>query len=55
MLLLVGAVHFVAVRAAITKQLEPYVRIINVFDICGTVHRTPIYGILESVLGAKGG
>ena len=55
MLLLVGAVHFVAFRAAITKHLAPYVRIIKNVDICSTIHQTPMYGLLESVLGAKGG
>ena len=54
-LLLVGAVHYVAVRAAITKMSAPYIRIIKNFDVCGTIHQTPIYGILESVLGAKRG
>ena len=54
MLLLVGAVHFVVVKAAITKTLAPYVCIIKNFDVCGTIHQTSMYGILESVLGAKG-
>ena len=54
-LLLVGAVHYVAVRAAITKTSRPYMRIIKNFDVCGTIHQTPMYGFLESVLGAKGG
>ena len=53
-LLLVGVVHFVAVRAAITKQLAPCVCIIKVFDVCGAIHQTPMYGLLESILGAKG-
>ena len=50
MLLLVGAMHFVAVRAAITKKL---VSIIRIFDIGGTIHQMPMYGLLESVLAAK--
>ena len=54
-LLLVGAMHFVAVRAAMTKQLASYVRIHKKFVVCGTIHQTPMYGLLESVLGAKGG
>ena len=52
-LLLVGAVHFVAVRAAITKTLAPYVRIIKIFDVGCTINQTPMNGLLESVLGAK--
>ena len=51
---MVGVVYFVAIRATITKTLAPYVRIIKDFDVCGTIHYSPIYGILESVLGAKG-
>ena len=54
-LLLVGAVHYVAVRAAITKMLGPYVHIIRNFDVCSTVHQTPMFRLLESVLDAKGG
>ena len=54
-LLLVGAMHYVAVRAAITKTLAPYMQIIKVFDVCGTIHQTPMYVLLETVLGAKGG
>ena len=54
-LLLVGAVHYVAVRATITKTSAPYMRIIKIFDVCGTIHQTPMYELLESVLGAKGG
>ena len=54
-LLLVGATHFIAVRAAITKTLAPYVHIIKYFDVGGTIHQTPMYRLLESVLGIKGG
>ena len=54
-LLLVGVVHYVAVRAAITKTLAPYMQIIKNFDVCGAIHQTPMYGLLEFVLGAKGG
>ena len=53
MLLLVGAMHFVAVRAAITKQLAPYVHIIKNSDVCSTIHQIPMYVLLESVLGVK--
>ena len=53
-LLLVGVVHFVAVRATITKTMAPYMQIIKILDVCGTIHQTPMYGLLESVLGAKG-
>ena len=55
MLLLVGAMHFLAVRAPITKWLAPYVHIIQNFDVCGTIHQTTIYRLLESVLGAQRG
>ena len=51
--LLVGVVHFVAVRTAITKKGSPTVRIYNNFDVGGTIHQTSMYGLLESVLGAK--
>ena len=54
-LLLVGVVHFVAVRTAITKTFAPYVRIIKIFDVCGTIHQTPMYKFLEFLLGAKWG
>ena len=53
-LLLVGAVHYMVVRSAITKTLVPYVCIIKNFDVCSTIHQTPMYRLLESVLGAKG-
>ena len=53
MLLLVGAMHFVVVRAAITKKMSPNVRIIKEFDFSGTIHQFCIYGLLESVLGAN--
>ena len=55
MLFLVGAVHFMAFRAAITKQFAPYVRIIKNFDVCCTIHQTPMYGLLESIFVTKGG
>ena len=55
MLLLVGTMHLVAVRAAITKTLAPFARINKAFDLCSTIYKTPMYGLLESVLGAKGG
>ena len=51
--LLVGTMHFVAVRAAITKTLAPYVCIIKNFDVGNTIHQTPIYGLLEFVLSIK--
>ena len=54
-LLLVGAVHYVAVRVAITKMSVPYMRIIKNFAVCGIIYQTPMYGLLESVLDAKGG
>ena len=54
-LLLVGAMHFVAARAAIAKTLAPNVRIIRIFDICCTIQQTPLYGLLESVIGSSGG
>ena len=53
-LLLVGAMHFVAVRAAITKTLAPYMCIIRNFDVCGTIHQTPMYGLLSPYLAQKG-
>ena len=53
-LLLVGVVHYVAVRTAITKMLAPYMWIIKKFDVFGTIHQTPMYKLLESVVGAKG-
>ena len=52
-LLLVGAMHFVAVRATITKKGSPNVHIINNFDGGGTIYQMPMYGLLESVLDAK--
>ena len=52
-LLLVGDVHSVAVRAAIAKTLAPYVRIIKNFDVCSTIHQTPMYKLLNSVLDAN--
>ena len=54
MLLLVGAVHFVVVRTAITKKGSPNVHIIKIFNVGGTIHQTPMYGLLESVFGANG-
>ena len=51
-LLLVGAMHFVAVRATITKKVSPNMRIIKDFDVGGTIHQFCVYGLLESVLGA---
>ena len=54
-LLLVGAVHYVAVRTAITKTSAPYMWIIKNSGVCGTIHQTPMYGFLEFVFGAKGG
>ena len=53
-LLLVGAMHFVAVVAAIHQKVAPNMRIIKNFDVCGTIHQTPMYLLLESVLGTKG-
>ena len=54
-LLLVGAMHFVAVRVSIINKLAPYMRIIKDSDVCSTIHQTSMYGLFESVLGAKGG
>lgn len=54
-LLLVGAMNFVAVRAAITKTLEPYVLIIKNSHVYSTIHQTPMCKLLESILGVKGG
>ena len=53
MLLLVGAMHFVVVRAAITKKVSPNMHIIKDFDVGGTIHQFCMYGLLESVLGAN--
>ena len=36
-LLFVDVVHYVAVRAAITKTSAPYMQIITNFDVCGTI------------------
>ena len=47
--------HFVAVIAVIIKQLAPYMHIIKAFDIGGAIHQTPMYRLLESVFGIKGG
>ena len=52
--IMVGAVHFVAVRAAIMKTLAPYVRIIEIFDVGGTIHQTHMYRLLESYLVQNG-
>ena len=38
-LLLVGAMHFVAVRASITKKVSPNMCIIKNFDVGGTIHQ----------------
>ena len=54
-LLLVGAMHFVPDRAAIIKQLAPYMYIVKIFDVGGTMHQAPMYGLSESVLDTKGG
>ena len=51
-LLLVGAMHFVVVRAAIIKQLASYMHIIKIFDVGGTIHQTLMYGLVESVVAA---
>ena len=51
--IIIGAMHFVAVRAATTKMFAPYLHIIKNFDVCSTIHQTPMYRLLESVLGAK--
>ena len=52
-LFLIGAVHFVVVRPTITKTLASYVHIIKNYDVCVTIHQTPMYRLLEFVLGAK--
>ena len=52
-LLLVGVIHFVAVRAAITKKVSPNMHIIKNFDVGGTIHQFCMYGLLESVGGAN--
>ena len=43
MLLLVGAMHFVVVRAAITKKVSPNVHIIKNIDVGGTIHQFCMY------------
>ena len=53
-LLLIGVVHFMVIRAAITKTLAPYVHIIKNFDVCNTIHQNSMYELLESVLSVKG-
>ena len=50
MLLLVGAIHSVVVRTAVTKQGSPNVHIMQIFDVGDTIHQTPMYKNLESVL-----
>ena len=52
-LLLVGVMHFLAVRAAITKKISPNMHINKDFDVGGTIHQFCMYGLLESVLGAN--
>lgn len=52
-LLLTSVVHFVVVKAVITKMLAPYVRIINNSDVCSTIDQTSMYELSESILGAK--
>ena len=52
-LLLVCAVHFVAVRAAFIHYSLSYVPIIIGFDVSSTIHQFCMYGLLESVLGAN--
>lgn len=54
-LLLVSAMHFAVVGVAITKKVAPNICIIMNFDICLTIHQSPIYKLLESVLDAKWG
>ena len=54
-LLLLGAMHFVAVRATIIKTLAPYMWIIKDFHVCGTIHQALMYRLLESVLSTKRG
>ena len=54
-LLLAGAMHYVVIRAAIIKTLALYLRIIKNFDVCGTIHQNPMCGILEFIIGEKGG
>ena len=49
-LLSVSSVYFVVVRATITKNLAPYVCIIKKFEVCGTIHQTSMYRLLESIL-----
>ena len=53
MLLLVGAIHFVVARTVITQKGSPNVHINKIFDVGGKIHQTPMYGLLESILGAK--
>ena len=55
MLLLAGVMRFVAVGTAVINTLAPYVRVIKNPDVCSTIDQTPMYGLLESVLGTKGG
>ena len=53
MILLVGAMHFEVVRAAITKKVSANVHIIKIFDVGGTIHQFCMYGLLEFVLDAN--
>ena len=43
------------VRAAITKTLAPYECIVKNSDVGGTIYQTPMYKLLESILGTKVG
>lgn len=45
LLLLVSFVHFVEVRAVITKNLAPYMCIIKIFGACDAIHQTSMYGL----------
>ena len=54
-LLFVGAMHFVAIRSAITKKVGLNVRTIKNSGVCGAIHQTAMYKLLESVLRATGG
>ena len=55
-LLLVGAMHFVVDRAAITKKVSPNMHIIKNFDVGGTIHQfacTDFWSLYLVQIGAE--
>ena len=52
-LLLVCAIRFVVVRAAISDWSSSYMHIIVKSDVGGVIHQFSMYGFLEFVLGAN--